>query len=80
MNSTDVIRIIEEVLETEPGLITENTLAKDVENWDSMSHLGILIKLDKKFNGKVAEISEIAEADSIKKILDSLKKYKLISS
>ena len=80
MNSSEVIKLIEKILEVKPGSITENTFAKDIESWDSMSHLSILVNLDKKLNGKVAEINEIAEADSVKKILVALKDHKLITN
>jgi len=80
MNSNEIIKLIEKILEVKPGSITENTLAKDVESWDSMSHLSILVSLDKKLSGQVAEINEIAEADSVKKILVALKAHKLITS
>ena len=74
----DVLREIEQTLELDSGSITLNALAENVEGWDSMGHLSILLALDKMFDGKVAGISEIAEANSISKLLEGLKKHSLI--
>ena len=50
----------------------------DIEEWDSFGHLGILVALDKKFDGKVASISEMASATTVKKMIDLLISNKLI--
>jgi acyl carrier protein len=51
---------------------------KEIEEWDSLGHLAILVALDKKFNGKVSKIDEMASADTVKKIINLLKLNKLI--
>jgi len=77
-NENDILAAIEKVLELTPGSLNSNDTADKIENWDSMGHLGILVAIDKLFDGKVASISEIAEADSVSKIIDALKKHNLI--
>ena len=74
----DVLREIERTLELDPGSIKSNSLAENVDGWDSMGHLSILLALDKMFEGKVAGISEIAEANSIPKVLQGLRQHSLI--
>ena len=74
----DVLREIERTLELDPGSIKSNSLAEDAEGWDSMGHLSILLALDKMFEGKVAGISEIAEANSVPKLLEGLRQHSLI--
>ena len=77
-NVSDILAAIEKVLELAPGSLDLTDTADKNENWDSMGHLGILVALDKLFDGQVASIGEIAEADSVLKIIDALKKHNLI--
>lgn len=74
----DVIAVIEKALELQPGSLSESTCADEIENWDSLGQLSILVALDKLCDGKIANINEIAEADSIEKILVLLKQHSLL--
>ena len=74
----DVLRTLERALEITSGSLGSATLAENVEGWDSMGHLSILVALDKLFKGKVADISELAEANSVTKILVALRQHSLI--
>jgi acyl carrier protein len=76
--AADVIKVLEKSLELKSGSINENTRAEDLENWDSLGHLTILVALDKFFDGKISGINEIGQADSLPKILVALKKNNLI--
>jgi acyl carrier protein len=64
-----VMSTIEKALELESGVLKEDSSSESIENWDSLGQLSILVALDKHFNGKIASLSEMAEADSIPKIL-----------
>jgi len=75
---SEVIATIEKALEMKPGLLSEATRSEEVENWDSLGQLSILVALDKLFDGKIANITEMAEADSIPKIIDNLKYHSLL--
>jgi len=74
----DVLDVIEKALEAPSGTINLDTVAESVEAWDSIGHLSVLTALDSFFEGKVAGISEMSEADSIPKILDAFRKHSLI--
>ena len=74
----EVIAIIETALEMKSGLLNETTRSEEVENWDSLGQLSILVALDKLFDGKIANLTQMAEADSMPKILDILKQHSLI--
>jgi hypothetical protein len=78
ISQSEVIAVIENALEMKPGLLGENTRAEEVEMWDSLGHLSILVALDKLFDGKIASINEMAEADSMMKILNILKQKSLL--
>lgn len=73
MKDEEIIKIIAKALNVDVRKITVNSSADNVEEWDSLGHLGILVALDKAFDGKLARITEMATADSIKKIIDILK-------
>jgi hypothetical protein len=77
-SQSEVIAVIEKALEIKSGLLNENTRAEEVGTWDSVGQLSILVALDMLFDGKVASINEMAEADSMSKILNNLKQHGLI--
>lgn len=78
VSQSEVIAVIEKALEMKPGSLSENTRAEEVATWDSLGQLSILVALDKCFSGKIANITEMAESDSIPKILATLKQHGLI--
>ena len=78
MNEEDLIKLIAKALEIDIKKINHNSSSSNIENWDSLGHLAILVALDKKFNGRISSISTFSTADSIKKILNELKKNKII--
>jgi acyl carrier protein len=78
ITQSEVIAIIETALEMKSGFLNETTRSEGVENWDSLGQLSILVALDKLFDGKISNLTEMAEADSMPKILDILKQHSLI--
>ncbi len=78
ISQSDVIAIVEISLEMKPGLLSENTRAEEVDMWDSVGQLSVLVALDKLFEGRIANINEMAEADSMTKILNILKQHSLL--
>lgn len=75
---SEVLAVIEKSLELDAGSILENTNATTIEKWDSLGHLSILVALDKLFDGQIAGIDEIAEANSVGKILALLRQHSLL--
>ena len=69
-----VMEIIEKALELKPGILKEDSDSEGVEGWDSLGQLSILVALDKHFEGKISSLSEIADANSVPRILTILKK------
>ena len=57
----EVIAIIETALEMKSGLLNETTRSEEVENWDSLGQLSILVALDKLFDGKIAKLTQSAD-------------------
>jgi len=74
----DVLLIIAKALEINPSLIASTTEAADLEGWDSIGHLAILVALDHAFDGKIGDLTDIATADSVAKICGLLELHGLI--
>lgn len=69
---SDVFR---QVLEDDAIVLTPNTTADDVDGWDSMNHIFIVVELEKRFGIKfqAAEMEELRNVGE----LTALVKYKL---
>ena len=78
ISQSDVIAVVEKALKMELGQLKENTRAEEIESWDSLGQLSILVALDNLFKGKIASINEMAQADSITKILNILRQKSLL--
>lgn len=77
-NEKDVISVIESALSLNEGSLTINSSMQEVEEWDSLGHLSVLVALDKFLEGKAAGINELVGANSIQKIVDILKGKSLL--
>jgi acyl carrier protein len=51
--------------------ILENTKREDVDSWDSLGHLRLMMSIELSFEVKFS-MNQIPELDSIKKIVDSI--------
>ena len=78
-NKLLIKKIIAKSLKIELSKINENSSSKNVEEWDSLGHLTILMSLDKNFKGKLNSISELSNCDSFKKIYKTLVKHKILT-
>jgi acyl carrier protein len=78
ISQADVISVVEDALEIQPGTLTSSTRAEEVERWDSLGQLSILVALDKLYDGKIASISDMAEADSMTKIIGILRQHTML--
>ena len=74
ISKEDVFEVIAKSLGVSLKKINEKVSSNNLSEWDSMSHLSILIQLDKKLSGKAQKIQELSEAYSVKKIIQILKK------
>lgn len=78
ISQSDVISTIEKALELESGSLWEGATAENIKSWDSLGQLSILAALDTLFDGKLADIHEMAEANSLLRILVILKQHSLL--
>ncbi len=59
--------------------VGEDSSMENQADWDSLIHLSILIALDEATQGKAAEISDLAQASSVREILALLARNSLLS-
>ena len=78
ITQSEVIAAIEKAIEMQPGSLSPGASANEIEIWDSLGQLSILVALDKLFDGKIAGISDMAEADTVSKILVVLRQHSLL--
>jgi acyl carrier protein len=82
MTSADILRVINDifldVFDFEELKIDENTSAKDVEGWDSLTHIRLMVAIERKFKVKFTnpEIETLGSVGDLVKLI----KYKLDNS
>ncbi len=63
--------IMASTLEIDPGSITENATMDDIEEWDSLGHVHIMVALEQTFD-LYMDVEDFAEMNSVKSILSYL--------
>ena len=66
-----VEKVFRSVLDDETLVLTMETTADDVEDWDSLSHIQLVVGLEKHFHVKF-NAREIMEWENIGGIVDSI--------
>ena len=71
MTRDEIIRMIEDMLDVESGSLTEQTLLADIEEYDSMSKLSLIVMSDDEFDKKLTG-EQILKFVTIQDIVDFL--------
>ena len=70
MNTEDILSeiqdIMRDVFDLDDLVVTTNTSAEDVEEWDSLSHVRLIVAIERKFKFKFKN----SELDSLKNVGD----------
>lgn len=69
MTNEEKMRLIEETLELDANSLTEETVLADVEEYDSMAKLSLIVLCDDEF-GKKLSGEELRSFKTVKDILD----------
>jgi acyl carrier protein len=77
MSSRDLLPeiqdIMRDVFDVDDLVITENTTAEDVEEWDSLSHIRLIVAIEREFGFKFKN----SEIESLKNVGDLIKLIQL---
>ena len=72
MESQEKLAMLEDMFEMEEGTLKEETLLSNIEEWDSMSKLSLIVLMDDEFNKKISG-EQIKQLISIKDILNLMR-------
>ena len=68
MELNEKMALIEETLDVEEGVLTAETVLADLDEWDSISALTLIVMLDERFN-KTITGAEIKALNTVGDIL-----------
>jgi acyl carrier protein len=71
-NLDSLVAGIVEALEVEAHQVNIDTKSSDLEEWDSLGHISIMVFLDKSFNEATERAPALASATSVREIADIL--------
>lgn len=78
MERTEIISkvqdVCKDVFEDEAIVITENTSAKDIEAWDSLTHLTLINELEETFNIAFT-LDEVNKSKNLGEIVNAVMKH-----
>ena len=72
MTSTEILSTIIGIMndvfdvDLDQGSVTSNTTASDIEEWDSLSHIRLIVAIERKFNVKFKN----SEIEALKRVGD----------
>ena len=66
--------IFREVLEIDDLVISKNTSAEDIEEWDSLNHIYLIVEIETEFNVKFTS-SQIQSWKNVGDMIDELRKF-----
>jgi acyl carrier protein len=69
MTNKEKLALLEDMLELEEGQLNEDMKLYDLESWDSMDKLSLIVLMDEEFGKKVSG-EQIKNFETIKDILD----------
>lgn len=67
--------LFKEVLENEDIVLTNKTTAHDIDEWDSINHIYLVVEIEKHFDIKFSS-SEILEWKNVGEMINSVKDKK----
>jgi len=74
MNISSIIEIFNDILDLEPGQLTQESTAEDIDEWDSMANVNIIVALEEEFKIKF-KLEDIQDAKTVNDFIALLEKY-----
>lgn len=75
MSASKIIEIFEDILDIENGKINLNSTPEDIEEWDSVATINIIVAIEEEFGIKF-KLKDIQEAKSVKDFLELIEENK----
>lgn len=67
-----ICKIIAKALDVKDDEVTLDTKSSDIENWDSLGHIAILMALEDGLGKEYRESEKLASSVSVKEIVDCI--------
>ena len=71
-NLNTIVKIISKHTRVSEEMINLNTSTETLDRWDSLSHINIIVDIEKKFNIKI-KTTKVSELNSVQSIIKFLK-------
>ena len=65
--------IFRDVFDDESITVEEETTADDIEDWDSLEHIALIVSMEKEFNMKF-DIKEVNSLENVGEMIDLIKR------
>lgn len=75
MSASKIIEIFEDILDIENGKINLNSTPEDIEEWDSVATINIIIAIEEEFGIKF-KLKDVQEIKSVKNFLELIEANK----
>jgi acyl carrier protein len=76
MNQADIIAKLQTIFDTvllDPVVLTPATTAKDVPEWDSLTHISLMVTVEKEFSVRF-RVGEVENAQNVGELADLILK------
>ncbi|EEF57169.1 acyl carrier protein [Pedosphaera parvula] len=76
MNQADIIAKLQTIFDTvllDPAVLTPATTAKDVPEWDSLTHISLMVTVEKEFSVRF-RVGEVENARNVGELADLILK------
>jgi acyl carrier protein len=73
----DVTKIFRNVFDDDGLIISNDTTAEDIEDWDSLEHINLIVSMENEFSIKI-NIKEVSELKNVGDMVDLIMKKIII--
>ncbi len=75
MTKNDILKHVQDILrdifDDEDIIVTNDTVADDIEDWDSLEHINVITSMEKHFNIKFA-MNEVTGFKNVGNMVDTI--------
>jgi acyl carrier protein len=64
-----IVQIFKKVFDDEELIVSSNTCAEDIEDWDSLEQINLILNMEKTFSLKF-NVSEVAQLNNVGEMVD----------